>query len=318
MSTEHEGQATSTVVFDGVCVLCNGWVHFLLRHDRRERFRFAAMQTPAGRELLGAHGLDPEDPVSFLLIEDGHAWTDTDAIVRVLWTGRCLEDSFPCHDPVPARAARSHVSPGRAQPLSLVRASRTLPAADAGAGVALPDVSLVHSMRACGLAVLLGVLGGCASAPVSVPTMSGDAARPAQVSGWIRSELYFAVGNEDGSDNIDEASWREFLDREVTPRFPDGLTVIDGYGQWRFREQGRLVRQRCKVLVVLRGLNAAPRRHRCNPPGVEARDRARVGAVGAAGGRGVVLNVRSGQHKKKAGHAAGFPERRRQPVSSGR
>ena len=112
-------------------------------------------------------------------------------------------------------------------------------------------MSLVHSIRACGLAVLLGVLGGCASAPVSVPTMSGDAARPAQASGWIRSELYFAVGNEDGSDNIDEARWREFLDREVTPRFPDGLTVIDGYGQWRFREQGRLVRQRCKVLVVL-------------------------------------------------------------------
>ncbi|HEY5782019.1 MAG TPA: hypothetical protein VIT66_09170 [Lysobacter sp.] len=35
MSTEHEGQATSIVVFDGVCVLCNGWVHFLLRHARR-------------------------------------------------------------------------------------------------------------------------------------------------------------------------------------------------------------------------------------------------------------------------------------------
>lgn len=84
MSTEHEGQATTTVVFDGVCVLCNGWVHFLLRHDRRERFRFAAVQTPAGRRLLGAHGLDPDDPVSFLLIEDGRAWTDTDAIARVL------------------------------------------------------------------------------------------------------------------------------------------------------------------------------------------------------------------------------------------
>jgi hypothetical protein len=37
----------------------------------------------------------------------------------------------------------------------------------------------------------------------------------------------------------------------VTPRFPEGLTVLDGYGQWRFREQQRLVRQRCKVLVVL-------------------------------------------------------------------
>ena len=96
-------------------------------------------------------------------------------------------------------------------------------------------------------------LAGCASVPATAPTpaMAGDPARPSQATAWIRSELYFAVGNEDGSDDIDEARWRDFLDRQVTPRFPDGLTVIDGHGQWRFREQGRLVRQRCKILVVL-------------------------------------------------------------------
>lgn len=74
------------IVFDGVCVLCNGWVRFLLRHDREARFRFAAMQTDAGRALLARHGLDPDDPSSFLLIDDGTAWTDTDAIARVLAT----------------------------------------------------------------------------------------------------------------------------------------------------------------------------------------------------------------------------------------
>lgn len=72
------------IVFDGICVLCNGWVRFLLRHDRRRRYRFAAMQTDAGRALLAAHGLDPDDPASFLLVENGRAWTDTDAIRRVL------------------------------------------------------------------------------------------------------------------------------------------------------------------------------------------------------------------------------------------
>ena len=74
------------IVFDGVCVLCNGWVRFLLRHDREARFRFAAMQTDAGRALLARHGLDPDDPSSFLLIDNGTAWTDTDAIARVLAT----------------------------------------------------------------------------------------------------------------------------------------------------------------------------------------------------------------------------------------
>lgn len=74
----------AVVVFDGTCVLCNGWVDFLLRHDRRGRYRFAAMQGTAGRALLARHGLDPDDPASFLLLEDAHAWTDTDGIRRVL------------------------------------------------------------------------------------------------------------------------------------------------------------------------------------------------------------------------------------------
>ena len=83
MSTEPHRES-AVIVFDGVCVLCNGWVRFLLRHDRRARYRFAVMQSASGRALLSMHGLDPEDPVSFLLVEQGQAWTDTDAIVRVL------------------------------------------------------------------------------------------------------------------------------------------------------------------------------------------------------------------------------------------
>jgi predicted DCC family thiol-disulfide oxidoreductase YuxK len=72
------------IVFDGVCVLCNGWVRFLLKHDRVGRYRFAAMQSEAGRVLLAGHGLDPDDPASFLLVDSAQAWTDSDAIRRVL------------------------------------------------------------------------------------------------------------------------------------------------------------------------------------------------------------------------------------------
>lgn len=74
----------STLVFDGVCVLCSHWVGFVLRHDRQGLYKFAAMQTPTGRELLTKHGIDPDDPLSFLLLEQGRGYTDTDAIVRVL------------------------------------------------------------------------------------------------------------------------------------------------------------------------------------------------------------------------------------------
>ncbi len=79
-----EAGGGAIVVFDGVCALCSGWVHFLLRHDRGGQFRFAAMQGEAGRGLLVAHGLDPDDPLSFLLIDAGGARTDSDAIVAVL------------------------------------------------------------------------------------------------------------------------------------------------------------------------------------------------------------------------------------------
>jgi len=74
----------AVIVFDGVCVLCNGWVGFLLRHDRKQRYRFAAMQTRAGRALLSEHGLDADDPMSFLLLDEAGARTDSDAIIAVL------------------------------------------------------------------------------------------------------------------------------------------------------------------------------------------------------------------------------------------
>ena len=116
-------------------------------------------------------------------------------------------------------------------------------------------------------AVLLPLLFAVAASahaapPVAEPAPSsaqlhGDAARPAEAAGWVRSELYFGVGEESGpsaraqTDVISEAQWRAFLDREVTPRFPDGLTVFDAYGQWLFRGASEPNRLRTKVLVIL-------------------------------------------------------------------
>jgi hypothetical protein len=106
-------------------------------------------------------------------------------------------------------------------------------------------------------------LAGCASVgvadapPSATSALQGDAARPAQAGGWVRSELYFGVGEETGpadrpqAEPISEATWRAFLDKEVTARFPDGLTVFDAYGQWLFRGAKEPNRLKTKVLVVL-------------------------------------------------------------------
>src|SRR5690349_8645556 len=77
-------ESAPVIVFDGVCVLCSRWVDFVLKHDRAGDYRLAAMQGAHGRALLQAHGLSADDPVSFLLVQDGRGHTDTDAILRVL------------------------------------------------------------------------------------------------------------------------------------------------------------------------------------------------------------------------------------------
>jgi predicted DCC family thiol-disulfide oxidoreductase YuxK len=76
--------ADPIIVFDGVCVVCSGWVQFLLRRKGADRYRFAAMQGTTGRSLLQAHGIDPDDPVSMLLVQDGRAMSDSEAILRIV------------------------------------------------------------------------------------------------------------------------------------------------------------------------------------------------------------------------------------------
>ncbi|MGS1080333.1 DUF3574 domain-containing protein [Pseudoxanthomonas beigongshangi] len=111
-------------------------------------------------------------------------------------------------------------------------------------------LSLVLALGACATTPT-GTPSGTAPAPVTA-TFQGDATRPAEARGWVRSELYFGVGTEgDAASNISEAQWRAFLDKEVTPRFPDGLTVFDAYGQWLFRGKDGPERLNSKVLVIL-------------------------------------------------------------------
>jgi hypothetical protein len=102
------------------------------------------------------------------------------------------------------------------------------------------------------------LLSGCAypdpphPAPSSTaPILSGDPAHPGRTSGWADTKLYFGLGPADHPEQgVSEAKWRDFLDREVTPRFPDGLSVVDVYGQWQGAKQSSPERLRSKLLIV--------------------------------------------------------------------
>ena len=103
------------------------------------------------------------------------------------------------------------------------------------------------------VALLASCLSACAttSAPSATATLQGDAAHPSQTQGWVDTRLYFGLGPADHSDRgISESAWRDFLDKEVTPRFPDGLSVIDVYGQWQGKQETAPERLHSKLLVI--------------------------------------------------------------------
>jgi hypothetical protein len=110
----------------------------------------------------------------------------------------------------------------------------------------------------CFLGAALAVtLAGCAhragpvTAPVA-PTLTGDAAHPGMTKGWVDTQLYFGLGPADHPEQgIGETEWRAFLDKEVTPRFPDGLSVVDVYGQWQGKNETAPERLHTKMLIIL-------------------------------------------------------------------
>jgi Protein of unknown function (DUF3574) len=66
---------------------------------------------------------------------------------------------------------------------------------------------------------------------------------------FIRTELYFGRSIPTGG-TVSELDWQKFVDEVVTPRFPDGLTVLDADGQWRGKD-GLIAREESKVIVLL-------------------------------------------------------------------
>jgi predicted DCC family thiol-disulfide oxidoreductase YuxK len=73
----------SVILFDGVCNLCSGFVQFVIARDRARRFRFASLQSDAGRRCLEACGVAGRLPDSIVLIEDGAVFTRSAAALRI-------------------------------------------------------------------------------------------------------------------------------------------------------------------------------------------------------------------------------------------
>ena len=114
------------IIFDGKCVLCSRWARFVLRHDRRRRFRLLAAQTPLGAALYEHYGLDPISYETNILLEDGRAWLKSEGTIRMFERlGFALERARR-RPRRAACAARPALQRRRAQSAAVVRQPRDL------------------------------------------------------------------------------------------------------------------------------------------------------------------------------------------------
>ena len=122
-------------------------------------------------------------------------------------------------------------------------------------------------LRSVLLVAACAVLAACQSAPkpAATPAVSVGVVVPAPESEkWVCTELVFELAPYEAEGlglAAAEGTWRTFLDEDVIPRFPEGVTVVDAYGQRRDNtaRSGEIVRSRCRVLVIVHPDNAAKR-----------------------------------------------------------
>ncbi|UNO40490.1 DUF3574 domain-containing protein [Streptomyces sp. MST-110588] len=110
-------------------------------------------------------------------------------------------------------------------------------------------------MRLAAVALTAGLLG--AGAPVAYASLDDDSepaiasAKPAaEGSPYIETSLMFGTARPNGGPPVTDKQFRAFVDTYVTPRFPSGLTVQDGYGQYR-DTHGKIERERSYELILL-------------------------------------------------------------------
>src|SRR5215218_5324950 len=87
-------------------------------------------------------------------------------------------------------------------------------------------------MNTCIKIILIIALTGCRAPPA-----------------FERTELFFGL-NRAGADVISENEWRAFVDDVVTPRFPDGLTIVNASGQWR-NPSWAIESEPARILILL-------------------------------------------------------------------
>lgn len=82
--TAHKTTGQNIILFDGICKLCHFLVRFVIRHDNREKFYFASLQSATGANLLKKAGLPPNYQNGLVYIKGIDLFLDSTAILKIL------------------------------------------------------------------------------------------------------------------------------------------------------------------------------------------------------------------------------------------
>ncbi|MCC9708590.1 DUF3574 domain-containing protein [Streptomyces sp. MNU76] len=105
-------------------------------------------------------------------------------------------------------------------------------------------------------ACLLVVGAPTAYATLAEDAPAGTVIAPARGTPYIETRLLFGTERPDGGPAVTDAQFTAFVDRAVTPGFPDGLTVQEGRGQWR-DASGTIEKERSYELILLYPVSSA-------------------------------------------------------------
>ncbi|NNH78157.1 DUF393 domain-containing protein [Acinetobacter sp. ANC 5380] len=81
---EHIIQQHDIILFDAICVICNGWAKFLIRHDRKSKFKLVSAQSPLGEEILQHYGMSTTHYTTMVVILNAQLYTESTALLKVM------------------------------------------------------------------------------------------------------------------------------------------------------------------------------------------------------------------------------------------
>lgn len=80
------------ILFDGVCNLCNASVNFVIKRDKKDVFRFAALQSEIGQEYVSKFNIDPSETDSIILIDNDKCYVKSTAALHII---KSLSGGYP-------------------------------------------------------------------------------------------------------------------------------------------------------------------------------------------------------------------------------